>query len=618
MIASTSTRDPRDRRLALGAVGLLRAFNEAEVLNASDVHVASRLGAILGEEREQVLLAAAFAVRAVRRGSICVDLATVAELAVERAEPLPDTGDTGDTDGGADLVDLLPWPDLAPWLDEVASSRLVSEEAFRLEGSSLYLDRYWREEGQVCVDLVARMRRPAPEIDQAALLAGVARVFPDEGYDEQRVAVLSGAAQWTTILTGGPGTGKTTAVAGLLTLIAEQHQASTGQPPRIALCAPTGKASARLQEAVEDAAGKLTDSADRARVSGLTSSTLHRLLGWRPDSSVRFRHHRSNRLPHDVIVVDETSMVSLTMMARLLEAVRPDARLVLVGDPDQLSSVEAGAVLADLVAGLKGVADSPVVSLQTPRRYGKNIGALAAALRVGDADAVLEVLRTDAEDVEFIDPEDEDAMTLFRSGVVDGASRMRVAADAGDAAAALAELDRHRLLCAHREGPFGVSGWNRLVERLVSERTGVTTYDEWYSGRPVLVTANDKGQRLSNGDMGVTVRRADGRLRVVLAGTEGREFAPTRLPDVQTVHAMTVHKSQGSQAETVSVIMPPEGSRLLTRELLYTAVTRAQRKLRVVGDEHAVRAAVGRNVQRASGLERRLAHALAPTDPHPH
>jgi exodeoxyribonuclease V alpha subunit len=310
-------------------------------------------------------------------------------------------------------------------------------------------------------------------------------------------------------------------------------------------------------------------------------------------------------------VVDETSMVSLTMMARLLEAVRPDARLVLVGDPDQLSSVEAGAVLADLVAGLEGVEDSPVVSLTTTHRYGENIGALAVALRAQDAEGVLAVLRSGAEDVEFIDPDDEASMTRFRSSVVDVAEEMRRAADAGDGSAALAALSRHRLLCAHREGPFGISGWNRLVEQLVGERLGVTTYDEWYSGRPVLITANDKGQRLSNGDMGVTVRRDEGRLRVLLAELEGREFAPTRLPDVQTVHAMTVHKSQGSQAETVSVIMPPEDSRLLTRELFYTAVTRAQRTLRVVGTEKAIRSAMGREVQRASGLRERLRAALA-------
>ncbi|MBV9831936.1 MAG: AAA family ATPase, partial [Marmoricola sp.] len=307
--------DLRDRRLALGATGLLRTFNAADVLNAADVHVAQRLGALVEEADETVLLATALAVRAVRAGSTCLDLDTVADLPVEHPEPLP-------------------WPAPEEWITRVGASPLVDQQLLRLVGSRLYLDRYWREEGQVCDDLVARLRRPAPEVDATALDAGVLRIFPREGYDEQRAAARAAASQWTTVLTGGPGTGKTTTVAGLLALVAEQHERTTGQPPRIALCAPTGKAAARLQEAVQEEVGKLGDATDRERVSGLAALTLHRLLGWRPDSRVRFRHHRANRLPHDVVVVDETSMVSLTMMARLLEAVSPDARLVLVGDPD--------------------------------------------------------------------------------------------------------------------------------------------------------------------------------------------------------------------------------------------------------------------------------------------
>ena len=187
---------------------------------------------------------------------------------------------------------------------------------------------------------------------------GSTRVFPGDSFSEQRDAARAAATQWTTVLTGGPGTGKTTTVAGLLALVSEQHELATGRRPRIALAAPTGKAAARLQEAVRESVrtdnGAVEDPRDQERLDGLQASTLHRLLGWRPDSRVRFRHDRTNRLPYDVVVVDETSMVSLTMMARLLEAVRGDARLVLVGDPDQLASVEAGAVLADLVAGFEG------------------------------------------------------------------------------------------------------------------------------------------------------------------------------------------------------------------------------------------------------------------------
>ena len=593
--------DLRDRRLALAATGLLRTFNEAEVLNAADVHVARRLGAMLEETDDTVLLAAALAVRAVRAGSICLDLATASELPLETGSPDDEP---------------LPWPEPAAWVERVRHSPLVTRQMLRLVGTRLYLDRYWREEGQVCDDLVERIHRTPPEVDAAALEAGLVRVFPREGYDEQREAARAAASRWTTVLTGGPGTGKTTTVAGLLALVAEQHEAATGQPPRIALSAPTGKAAARLQEAVQEATAELEDPVDRARLEGLQSSTLHRLLGWRPDSRVRFRHHRAHRLPHDVIVVDETSMVSLTMMARLLEAVRPDARLVLVGDPDQLASVEAGAVLADLVAGFEGSADSPVNALRTTHRFGRHIGALAQALRVGDTDAVMAALRAGSDEVEHVDPDDEAAMAGFRERVADVAVELRVAAELGDADRALAAVASHRLLCAHREGPYGVGGWNRLVERLVAERTGVTHYDEWYAGRPILVTANDYDQLLNNGDMGATIRHqggeADGRLRVVVqVGSGVREFATTRLSGVETVHAMTVHKSQGSQAHTVSVVLPDEESRLLTRELFYTAVTRAQEKVRVVGTESAVRAAVGREVQRASGLRERLREALA-------
>ncbi len=595
---SAEMLDPTAPRLALRATGLLGDFNAAGVLAAADVHVASRFAAILGEDDERVLLAVALAVRAARAGAICVDLATISAAPVETSDDAS-----------------LSWPEPADWLSRVAASAVVGEQVVRLEGSLLYLDRYWREEQQVCDDLMTRLRRPVPEIDDAALAAGLARVFPAEGYDEQRAAARAAVGQWTTVLTGGPGTGKTTTVAGLLALLGAQHEQSTGVPPRIALCAPTGKAAARLQQAVEEATAELTDPVDRERLAGLTASTMHRLLGWRPDSSVRFRHDRSRRLPHDVVVVDETSMVSLTMMARLLEALRPDARLILVGDPDQLASVEAGAVLADLVAGFEGHPGSPVVRLRTTHRYGADIGTVAQALRDGDPEAVLDRLRSatgsGSGQVELIDPADADAMAAFHDVVAEVAVRQRRAAESGDPERALRTLTEHRLLCAHRRGPYGVAGWNRLVEQLVSERTGVTHYQPWYAGRPILVTANDPGLRINNGDTGVTVRLPDGRLRVFLDAATGlRDFATTRLADVETMHAMTVHKSQGSQARTVSVVLPPEDSPLLTRELFYTAVTRAQDKVRVVGSEAAIRAAVGREVQRASGLRERLRAAL--------
>ncbi len=584
--------DLHDRRLARSATGLLAEFNRAEVLTAADVHVALRTGVLTGVTDDHVLLAAALTVRAVRLGAVCLDLATAAGTVLESLdEPVE-----------------LPWPEVGAWVAAVANSGLVEQEVLRLEGTVAYLDRYWREERQVCADLLARLDRPRPDVDDAWLAAALDRVFAGAGdFTEQRAAVESAVRGTTTVLTGGPGTGKTTTVARLLAVVAEQHETSTGRPPRIAMAAPTAKAAARLQESVGREAATL-GAADQARIASLEASTLHRLLGWTPNPT-RFRHDRGNRLPHDVVVVDETSMVSLTQMARLLEAVRPDARLVLVGDPDQLASIEAGAVLADVVEGLRDHPAHPVAVLTTVHRFADvgGIARLAQALRRGDADAVVDALTTDDDSVRLVDPTDEAEVDAVVDDVVGRAAAMHEAAMAGDAVAALDALDGHRLLCAHREGRFGVRGWNLRVERGLADALGTSHHGDWYVGRPVLVTANNQTLEVWNGDVGVTLRRPDGRLEVALASVGGpRRMATTRLPDTETMHATTVHKAQGSQARVVTVVMPPDESALLTRELFYTAVTRAETQVRVLGTPASVRAAVERRAVRASGLADRL------------
>ncbi|KQW47320.1 exodeoxyribonuclease V subunit alpha [Nocardioides sp. Root1257] len=573
----------QDWRIATGAVGLLAAFNEAGVLTASDLHVATRIGALGGEEDERVLLAVALAVRAVRRGSVCLDLATVPETA-------PD----------------LAWPAPAEWTTAIEASPLLAAGVVRWELGLLYLDRYHRLETQVHDDLALRLAQAPPPVDEARLDAALAKVRAGHFSDEQEAAVAAAVRRRTTILTGGPGTGKTTTVARLLALLADQ----AGGGLAIALAAPTGKAATRLQEAVA------TELADVARtwpeapdlVGRLEGLTLHRLLGWRPDNATRFRHDRGNRLKYDVVVVDESSMVELTMMGRLLEALRPDCRLVLVGDPRQLTSVGAGAVLSDLVAGYEARADSPVSALTENFRSEEDIKALAAALREGDADEVLRVLRAPSEQVSFVEADDEAAIeAALRPDSVAAGRAVWAAATQEDPARALAELDRYRLLCAHREGPYGVRRWNHLVERWLAEDPEIEIWGEWYVGRPLLVTSNDYALDVYNGETGVVVRQ-DGRSRAFVAGSERlKQFAPGRLDAVETMHAMTIHKSQGSQADRVTVLLPDEGSRLLTRELFYTAVTRARTHVRVVGTEAAVRAAVETRAQRATGLRLRLA-----------
>jgi exodeoxyribonuclease V alpha subunit len=625
--------DPLDARLALRAEGLLAPFNAAGVLAAADVHVARTLGALGGAGDDRVLLAAALAVRGPRLGHVRVDLAAIREtVAVEADEALDLAG--------------LPWPEPEAWLRAVAGSPLVADgedapaqRPLRLSGTALYLDRYWREERQVAADLRA-LAEPAGGVDERVLARGIDRLFEDEPGGRQALAAASAVLRRLAVVAGGPGTGKTTTVARIVALLAEQARATGGAPPLVALAAPTGKAAARLQEAVREAAGALeTTDAVRAQLAGLEASTLHRLLGWRPGSHSRFRHHRTNRLPHDVVLVDETSMVSLSLMARLVEAIRAGARLVLVGDPGQLTSIEAGVVLGDVVgpaarelllsaaardrlaaavAGPVQAADPPpgatvadgIVLLDRGHRFGPAVATVAEAIRRGDGDGVIGALRDGGAGVRWLEadvaePHGDDAAAEIREEAVTSIRAVLAAARAGDARGALDALGAFRLLCGHRRGPHGVSWWTERIERWLADE--LETGARWYAGRPLLVTQNDYGLRLYNGDTGVVVATPDGGVAAAFdRGGQTLTVGPGRLEAVETVYAMTIHKSQGSQFGTAAVVLPPPSSALLTRELLYTAVTRAEERLIVAGTEEAVRAAVARPAARASGLRERL------------
>lgn len=582
------TEDPFDWQRAVAVVdGLLAEFNAADVLATSDVHAALRFGALVGESSEEVLLAAALAVRAPRFGHVFADLSSV--VSTITVEP----------ESGVDVA-ALPWPSADAWIAAVAASPLVAEDGpLRLVGSALYLERYWVQEGELAADLGAR-NAPAPSIDEAVLADGLARLFTD---DAQRRAGEVAVRRQLSVVAGGPGTGKTTTVARIAALLVEQGAGL------IALAAPTGKAAARLEEAVHAEAASLDASAEaRATVAGLRAKTLHRLLGWR--SHTRFRHGRGNRLPHDVVIVDETSMVSLSMMASLVAAVRPGSRLVLVGDPGQLTSVEAGAVLGDIVAS-PALADGVVV-LERVHRFAGGIAELSTAIAAGDEDTVIDLLLAGLDDVVWVDADaalaSVDELDEVRELAVASAADVVAGAQAGDAVRALSALESFRLLCAHRRGPHGATTWMWELERWLAE--GVPGFDpgsEWYVGRPLLVTENDYGLKLYNGDTGVVIAVGDDRVEAAFErGGEPVRFSPTRLGAVDTVYAMTIHKSQGSQFGTVAVVLPDAASAMLTRELLYTAVTRARERVVLVGDEEAVRAAVARSAGRASGLAVRL------------
>jgi exodeoxyribonuclease V alpha subunit len=574
----SAVADPFEARRAIGATGLLRAFNEIGLLSAADVHVAARLAGLVGVESDPVRLAVALAVRGPPLGHVFVDLATVRETAaVESDEPV-------------DLSEL-PWPAVDEWLDALAGSELVAvgedgedgvgpgeARPLRLLGARLYLDRYWREERAVAADL-----------------------------NEMR------ATGRLEVIAGGPGTGKTTRVARMAAELLEQAAVAGDRPPLIALAAPTGKAAARLEEAVHGETAELPlGESVRELLMGLRASTLHRLLGWRPGSHSRFAHDRGNRLPHDVVIVDETSMVSLSLMGRLIEAVRPEARLILVGDPGQLTSIEAGVVLGDIVGDDSRAGPAPgIVVLDRVHRYGGGIASLADAIRAGDPDRAVAALGGAPDEVTWfpVDPfEDEAELALVRERAVAAGSAVFAAARAGTGEAALEALGRFRLLCAHRRGPYGVSDWaSRVVGWLAAELPDLDADQRDYVGRPLLVTENDYELGLYNGDTGVIIQGAGAHPTAVFErGNRLIHFSPLRLGAVETVYAMTTHKSQGSQFDTAAVLLPDPSSRILTRELLYTAVTRARRELILVGTEDAVRAAVERPVARASGLRERL------------
>jgi exodeoxyribonuclease V alpha subunit len=574
----------------IGADGALAEFNAAGVLAPVDVHAARAMARICADDDPLVLLAAALTVRAPRYGHVCVDLRDV------RSTVTVD-------DDVAVAVDDLPWPgDVDAWVAALAGSPLVGpDRPLRLEGERLYLERYWHAEQEVIAWLTAAATE-VTAVDEPTLAADLQRLFTD---DLQRRAAETAARRRLTVIAGGPGTGKTYTISRIIELL-ESQAAAQGLPgPKIALAAPTGKAATRVTESIGGEHQALT---------------IHRLLRRHPGNATRFRHDASNPLPHDVVIIDETSMVSLTLMAKLLAAIRPDARVVLVGDPDQLVSVEAGAVLGDIVGPVrsdaaKGPLRDSIVVLSRERRYGdtSGIAELAHAIQGGDSDAVLGVLRGGSADLNWleVDPGDESAtdvrLRVVREAVVAEGRAMFAAACSGDGAAALAALDSLRVLCAHRRGPYGVATWIPRIERwLAASLEQFAAAEQWYLGRPVIVTQNDYQLGVSNGDVGVTIARDDRRVVAFASGENVRTLSPSRLDAVDTVHAMTIHKSQGSQFKHAVVVLPDATSPILTRELLYTAATRAQERLTLVGTEESLRAAVARQVHRTSGLRDRL------------
>lgn len=588
-------------------------------LRAVDFHFARQLEALAGGDTPELLLVAAMTSHQVGEGDVHLEL--------DRCQELPLFQDTEDPDGPR-----IPAPEV--WSDALRACSVVGGPGDRAplildRHDRLYLRRYWQFERQVADAVHARARAPAPAVDRDRLRQGLRRLFPSVGtIDWQRVAAAVAVLRRLCLISGGPGTGKTRTVTAILALLVEQ---AADTPPRIALAAPTGKAAARLSESIRVAKAELPVTEQTADCIPEATATLHRLLGYRPGRTTP-RHGADNPLHLEVLVVDEASMVDLPLMARLLAALPNKARLILLGDQDQLASVESGRVLGDLcgrglvsgysprlcaeVAAVAGdrlepaAAPGPdlgdrIVVLRKSRRFGKEsgIGALAKAVNRGDPDASLRILAADRyPDVQLEAPRTQVLANLIAQRLMPAWQRVLASPDPP---AALSELDRVRVLCALRSGPYGVE---RLNERLAQalEAAGLIRRDgEFYAGRPVMLTDNDHALGLYSGDVGLVLAdpRSGGALRVFFATTEGvRHILPSRLPARETVYAMTVHKSQGSEFDEVLLVLPEAESRVLTRELIYTGITRARQRVRLLATEERLRTAIPRAVVRASGL----------------
>lgn len=613
----------------LGGLDPLERGRRAGLLSALDVHVAQRLAALFDERDEGVRWALALACRQESLGHVCADLPRLVAEGLAREE--------GPID--AELSALGDQPSLEAWLATLAASPLVDagseagatpdpERAGRplvLDAKGrLFLRRLDRAERSLAAAIAARAMHPDLALGGFAVEDEIERVLADRGGDDDgdeapRRALALGLARPLSILTGGPGTGKTTLVARLVRLLVVHARATGARAPRILLLAPTGKAAAAMASsfARERAAAGLDEGVREALPR--EAETIHRALARLGRSRAGREGRAPRRLEADVVVVDEASMVDLEQMARLFEACEGVARVVLLGDPRQLASVEAGAVLADLcgdgepAGGKAGSLAHSIVRLTRSHRYAEagGIGLLAEAVRAGDADRMLEILDDPAH------PEVERCELDSASGLAARLTAEVRKLQASVAAAAspqekLARLGTYRVLCAHRQGPVGVEALARLLDEAAALERRVSSRAMAWPGRLLLVTRNAPDQALWNGDVGL-VEQAEEGLRVLFPDLHGgvRALSLARVPAHESAIAMSVHKSQGSEFDTVDLVLARHVSRLMTRELLYTGITRARRRLRIHGSEAVLRAALGRRACRDSGLVDRLAECRA-------
>lgn len=573
------------------------------------------------DDEPAVMLVAALLSRDAGEGHVCLPLSRLSIAEFNRLYPqlLP-------------LLEEAGVPD--DWRAMLLASPAVSAgdepTPMVLTGERLYLNRMWCNELTVA-RFFCEANQPLP-VNEDEIKRSLDDLFPaTDDINWQKIAAAVALTRRISVISGGPGTGKTTTVARLLAALV---QTANGDKCRIRLAAPTGKAAARLTESLGAALRQLPLSDEQKKRLPDEASTLHRLLGAQPGSQ-RLRYHAGNPLHLDVLVVDEASMIDLPMMSRLIDALPPHGRVIFLGDRDQLASVEAGAVLGDICAwvnagyspqraeelsrltgmqvpcgeqqGAEALRDS-LCLLQTSYRFGSDsgIGQLAAAVNRGDKPAMRAVFSQGFTDIgKSTLQTGDDYQTMIDDALAGYARYLQLVRDGAPPEDVLAAFSEFQLLCALRDGPFGVGGLNeRLEQRLAQKRWLVRhAHSRWYEGRPVMIARNDSALGLYNGDIGVALDRGQG-TRVWFPLPDGtiKSVQPSRLPDHDTAWAMTVHKSQGSEFDHAALILPGQIVPVVTRELVYTAITRARRRLSLYADDRILAQAIATRTERRSGL----------------
>ncbi len=580
-----------------GVITALQKASRAGTLSETAVQFAGLLERQDPEADPSVLLAGALAAERALAGDVCIDLASIAgSIAWE-----------GDSDG-----DLLA-PDCSIWQQALRRCSLVGDGG-RLsplvltDDGRLYLYRYYALECRLAEAIGRHARRVSHAVDALSLAEGLDTFFSDDpGSADQRAAAAKAVDQHLLVISGGPGTGKTATVVRILALV---QQLTSIRAERILLCAPTGKAAARLREVLANAEEMLPEALQRVP----QPVTVHRLLGVRPGQ--RPRYDAARPLPCDLLVLDEASMVDLSLMTSLFDAIPQEARLILLGDRDQLSSVEAGAVLGDIChAADQGTLPEALITLRHNWRFSSAsaLGGFASAVREGDISQVTTLLENaDPAELEFVAMSDTSGIdTLLADRVIPHfADLERLALEGAPAETLLARRDEAMVLCAHRHGPRGVADINMRIQAGLRRAPRSSSDSAAFVGMPLIVMRNDSVLGLFNGDIGIVVPDRDhpGGMQAVFQDALGeiRAISLSRLPEYQPAFAFTVHKAQGSQSSAVTLILPEKVSPILSRELVYTGATRAQDSLQVWGSPEVLSAAIERSARRPTGLARRL------------